>query len=233
LPTSNGGPYDKTGHAAQRLSGANGSTIRPASAARRFLSDTVPYADPYLQPMTSLSSRLARAAWGIVCLLLFRPSPRPCHAWRAFLLRCFGARLGSHCHIYPRARIWAPWNLRCGDAACIADDAEVYNHAPVTLDSHAIVSQQACLCSATHDMHDAAFPIVARPIRIGRRAWVCARATVMPGVSLGEGAVLALGSVATKDLAPWTIYGGLPARQIGMRRHRAESMDRPGRSDNE
>jgi len=63
--------------------------------------------DPYLMPYTSLASRAARAAWGLVYALLFRPSPRPLHAWRAFLLRCFGAQLGPRCHIYPRARIWA------------------------------------------------------------------------------------------------------------------------------
>lgn len=190
-------------------------------------------ADPYLKPMTSLRSRAARAAWWLACMLLFRPSPRPFHAWRAFLLRSFGARLGPRCHIYPRARIWAPWNLLCEDAACIADDAEVYNQALVTLDSHAIVSQQAFLCSATHDVHDSAFSLIARPIHIGRRAWVCARATVMPGVSLGEGSVLALGSVATKDLPPWTIHGGIPARQTGMRTQRTRSGEPAGTNGDE
>lgn len=176
-------------------------------------------ADPYLRPQTPLGNRMARALWAVACLLLFRPSPRPCHAWRAMLLRLFGARLGRHCHVYPRARIWAPWNLHCEDQATIADDAEIYNAWPVTLASHAIVSQGAYLCTATHDIDDPDFPMIGEGIRIGAHAWVCSRASVLPGVTLHEGAVLALGAVAARDLEAWSVHGGVPARRLRFRRH--------------
>lgn len=110
--------------------------------------------DPYHRANTSLRSRLGRLAWGIVYALLFRPSPRPLHAWRALILRLFGARLGASCHIYPHAIIWAPWLLTCEDSVAIANGAEVYNPAGVTLRSHAIVSQGAYLCGASHDIQD-------------------------------------------------------------------------------
>jgi putative colanic acid biosynthesis acetyltransferase WcaF len=171
-------------------------------------------ADPYLAPSFSLGNRLLRLGWGIVYVLLFRPSLRPMHGWRSFLLRCFGARLGPSCHIYPKAVIWAPWNLVCGYQATVADGAIVYNPKPITLGTHAIVSQEAYLCGATHDYEDPGFPLVAAEITIGAQAWIAARATVQPGVAVGEGAVLALGSVATKDLEPWTVYAGVPARRI-------------------
>ncbi len=90
-------------------------------------------ADPYLRPSFSLSNRMRRLAWSICWTLLFRTSPRPFHSWRAFLLRCFGARLGPHCHFYPRSRIWAPWNLLCADGVSLGDDAEIYNPSPVIL----------------------------------------------------------------------------------------------------
>ena len=137
------------------------------------------------------------------------------------LLRCFGARIASRCHIYPGCRIWAPWNLHCDDAVAIADEATVYNPAPVHLGSHAIVSQQAYLCAADHDIDDPAFPMTWQPIRIGAYAWVCARATVTAGVTMGDGAVLALGAVATTALDPWTVYAGVPARPIRARRWHA------------
>jgi putative colanic acid biosynthesis acetyltransferase WcaF len=175
-------------------------------------------ADPYLVPAFPLSHRLLRALWGFVYVLFFRTSPRPFHRWRAFLLRCFGAKLAPNVHIYPKARIWAPWNLICADQATIADEAIVYNPERIELGSHAIVSQQAYLCGATHDYEDPNFPLVALPISIGPYAWVCARATVQSGVRVGEGAVLALGSVATRDLQRWTVYGGIPARKIKMRK---------------
>jgi putative colanic acid biosynthesis acetyltransferase WcaF len=170
--------------------------------------------DPYVRPAFSFSNRARRALWNTVWLLLFRPTPRPLHAWRAGLLRIFGARLGPHCHIYPSARIWAPWNLICADHVAIGPGAEVYNPSPVQLDSHVILSQQAYLCGATHDYNDPAFPLIAYRMRLEAYAWVCARASVAPGVNLGEGAVLGLASVATRDLEPWTIYTGNPAAAL-------------------
>jgi putative colanic acid biosynthesis acetyltransferase WcaF len=183
-------------------------------------------ADPYLKASFSLQNRAARFGWGLCWGLLFRPSPRPFHRWRAFLLRLFGARLGPHCHIYPKCRIWAPWNLICAEAVSIADEAEIYNPSSITLGSHAIVSQQAYLCGATHDYNDAAFPLVSFPITVGAYAWVCARACVSPGINVGEGAVLGLGSVATRDLEPWTVYAGVPAKPI--KRRTGRPGDNPG-----
>src|SRR5262245_2665573 len=124
--------------------------------------------DPYARASFPLSHRLARAAWGVVQATLFRLSPRPFHRWRALLLRCFGARIGAGCHIYPGARIWAPWHLECGDVVGIADEAVIYNPAQVTIGSHATVSQQAYLCGASHDLADPAFPMIWEPISIGR-----------------------------------------------------------------
>ncbi len=178
--------------------------------------------DPYLRPASTLGNRAARALWGLAWLLLIRPSPRPLHRWRAFILRCFGARLGDNCHIYPSARIWAPWNLVCDEAVAIADGAEIYNPKPVHLGSHSIVSQQAYLCGATHDLDGPNFPMISAPIRVGAYAWICARATVQMGVTVGEGAVLGLGAIATKDLEPWSIYAGIPARRV---------KDRPRHAD--
>jgi len=172
---------------------------------------------PLVAVRISTPNKAARVLWGVVRLTLFRCSPRPAHAWRAFLLRSFGARLGRACHIYPGALVWAPWNLVCGDAVGVGDGAEIYNMAPVHLGDHAVISQGAYLCTATHDMNDPAFPLRAAPITVGRRGWVAARAVVMPGVTVGEGAVLGLGSLAAGSLEPWTVYAGVPARAFGNR----------------
>ena len=176
-------------------------------------------ADPYLRPAFSLQSRLARLLWNVTALLLFRFSPRPFFAWRAMLLRLFGAKLGPGCKIYPAARIWAPWRLTCDSNVAFADDAEIYNPAPMVFGSHAIVSQGAYLCGATHDLDDPAFPLLAYAMTFGPYSWVCARAVVGPGVDLAEGAVLGLASVATRSLDAWTVYAGSPAVAIRERRH--------------
>ncbi len=176
-------------------------------------------ADPYLRPAFSSGNRARRLLWNLCCALLYRPSLRPMHGWRAFLLRCFGAKIGPDARFYPKARIWAPWNLDCGKLMTVADGAEIYNPAPMRFGDYAIVSQDAYVCGATHDFDDPAFPLLAYAMEIGPRAWICARASVAPGVQVGEGAVLGLGSVATRDLEPWGVYGGIPAVKLRERRH--------------
>jgi putative colanic acid biosynthesis acetyltransferase WcaF len=175
-------------------------------------------AAPYLRPAFSLRDRLRRLNWNICWALLYRTSPRPLHSWRASLLRLFGATMGPNCHFYPRSKVWAPWNLICADQVTAGDGAEIYNPAPVTLGSHAILSQDAYVCAATHDYDDPAFPLIAYAMTIGPYAWVCARASVAPGVNIGEGAVLGLGSVATRSLDAWTVYAGVPAVKVKERR---------------
>lgn len=155
-----------------------------------------------------------RFLWQVVYYLLYRTSPRPMHAWRAMLLRLFGAKLGPGCHFYPSGKIWAPWNLICEDCCTLAGQAEIYNPSPIYLESHCIVSQQAFLCGATHDYNDPEFPMISYGMRLGRYSWICARASVSPGVNVGEGAVLGLGSVASSDLEPWTVYSGVPAVKV-------------------
>jgi putative colanic acid biosynthesis acetyltransferase WcaF len=184
-------------------------------------------ADPYLRPAFSFRDRLRRLNWNICWSLLYRTSPRPLHSWRSFLLRLFGATMGANCHFYPRSKVWAPWNLICADQVTAGDGAEIYNPAPVTLGSHAILSQDAYVCTATHDYDDPAFPLIAYAMTIGAYAWVCARASVAPGVNVDEGAVLGLGSVATRRLEAWTVYAGVPAVKVKERRQ--FPVDRPVR----
>ncbi len=186
------------------------------NAAEHISADSA--ADAYLRPAFSLGNRLRRQLWNVCWALLYRWSPRPLHAWRALLLRSFGAQMGPRCHFYPGSRVWAPWNLICADQVSAADGVEIYNPAPIRFGSHAILSQQAYICGATHDYDDPAFPLIAYSMSFGDYSWICARASVAPGVDVGEGAVLGLGSVATRSLEPWTVYAGVPAAKVKERR---------------
>jgi putative colanic acid biosynthesis acetyltransferase WcaF len=192
---------------------------RPQPEYRRSDSIAVPpNSDAYTQPSFSFGNRALRALWNLCWLLLYRPSPRPFHAWRSLLLRLFGAKLGPHCHFYPSAKIWAPWNLFCDDQVTAGDGVEIYNPAPIVCGSHVIFSQGSYVCGATHDYNDPAFPLLAYRMTFGAYAWICARASVAPGVNVGEGAVLGLGSVATRNLSAWTVYAGNPAVAIKQRK---------------
>jgi len=165
-------------------------------------------------PSFTLRNRFARVIWNAVCLLAFRFSPRPLHAWRAWILRCFGARLGRNCHIYPGAKIWAPWNLKCGDEVGVADGVILYNQAPIRLANRVVISQGSHLCTGTHNHESERFELVAQPIVVGERAWICAEVFVHPGVTIGEGAVIGARAVVTRNMPKWMVCAGHPCEPI-------------------
>jgi putative colanic acid biosynthesis acetyltransferase WcaF len=180
--------------------------------------------DPYRGPSFTLGHRLRRLAWNIVYALFFRCSPRPLHFWRAFLLRVFGARLGQGCHVYPSAKVWAPWNLEFGNYVGVADGVTLYSMNRISIGDFAVVSQGAHLCGGTHDYNSPNFQLVSKPISIGAHAWVCAEAFVHPGVVVPDGAVVGARSVVTRSLPDaWAVYAGHPCKQVGLRQRSVES----------
>lgn len=169
---------------------------------------------PYTGPCYSVQNRLARVAWSFVYCLFFRFSPRPMHGWRRFLLRCFGAKLGRGTRVYSRARVWAPWNLDVGESVGIADDAEIYNPAMITIGDFAVISQGAYLCAASHNYRQWSFTLIAAPIHIGSHAWIAARAIVQMGVTISDGCIVGAGSVVTRSLPAWSVCAGNPCRFV-------------------
>jgi putative colanic acid biosynthesis acetyltransferase WcaF len=165
----------------------------------------------FVGPTFSLSNRLKRIVWQLFWHLAARWTPPPLHRWRIFLLRLFGAQISWKAYVYPNVEIWAPWNLCIDDFGTLARGVVCYNIAPVRIGARAIISQGVHLCTGTHDYRNPNFPLIAKPINIGIRAWVCAGAFVGPGVTIADGAILAAAGVTFHDLEAWTIYIGNPA----------------------
>lgn len=166
----------------------------------------------------SLGHRLARFLWGVVYILLFRPTPRNFHFWRVMLLRIFGAKIHSKARVYPKAKIWAPWNLTMHEGATIGDEVDVYCVAPITLEAWAGVSAYSYLCAASHDFDNVEFPLTPAPIKLGRRCWLAADVFVAPGVTIGDGVVVGARSSVFSDLPPWMVCMGTPAKPVRPRK---------------
>lgn len=180
--------------------------------------------DPYMRPSFSMVNKIKRLLWNISWLLLCQWTPKPFHSWRSTVLRAFGAQLGKNNSIYPDCKIWAPWLLETEDAVTIGPGVEIYNPGGVRLEDHCILSQDAYLCGATHDYDSAQFTYVKKRIVIGHYAWVCAKAVVLPGVHCKEGSVLGAGSVTSKNLEPWMVYAGNPAKLVKPRNNFLQSI---------
>ncbi len=166
----------------------------------------------------SLKHRIFRGVWNIVWLLLASWTPPPLHPWRRFLLRLFGAKIGKHTRIYGSARIWYPPNLEMGDYSVLGWKVNCYSQGKVILEDYANVAQYVHLVTGSHDIDDPSFQLFTKPIRVCRHAWLASDCFVGPGVTVGEGAVLGGRGVAFKDLEPWTVYVGNPAKPIRKRK---------------
>lgn len=170
------------------------------------------------QDALTLGNKLARFAWNVFAFVLFRPFAGPVFRYyRSSVLRLWGAKIGKRCAVASSVKIWAPWNLEVGDYVAIGPRAGIYDVAKIVMGSNITVSQDAYLCTASHDISQLKKPLVVHPIELRDSTWVAARAIVLPGVTIGEGAVVGAGAVVTKDVEPWTVVGGNPAKFIKKR----------------
>lgn len=171
------------------------------------------FAKPYNR-RKQLKRILWRVTWSISTFLM--PSSLGLN-WKRFILRCFGARISSTAVVYSSAKIFMPWNLEMHDFSCLASGVDCYNAAPVVLEAYVTVSQRAYLCTASHNISSSSHEQVASPIIIRKRSWVAAEAFIAPGVTIGEGAVVGARAAVFRDVEPWHVVGGNPAKFIKKR----------------
>lgn len=164
----------------------------------------------------NMAEQFGRVLWALLTPF-FALSPRVFWGWRVALLRCFGATIGAHVHIYPSVRIAIPWNISIGDFCAVGDRATLYSLGRITLGNSATVSQNAHLCAGTHDHRDPTMPLLKQPITIGDGVWVCADAFIGPNVTVGAFAIVGARAVVVKDVPTAQIVAGNPAFQIGVR----------------
>ena len=155
--------------------------------------------------------------WYFVGSPLVKSDWLPLSKLKVATLRLFGATIGEGVRIKAGVRIKFPWRLTVGNFVWIGEDAWIDNLAPVTIESHVCISQGVYLCTGNHDWNHPNFRLIPAAIQIQAGSWIAAKAVIGPGIVVGCGAVLTLGSVASSALAPMTIYAGNPAVPIKLR----------------
>jgi maltose O-acetyltransferase len=158
--------------------------------------------------------------WRFLCALgfTFLPLTR-CFALRAWLLEQRGGRVAAGARVAGGNRVVGRGCLTIGADSWVGPYGLFFTHpdAPITIGARCDIAPEVCLITGTHESGNAlrrAGEDVARPIRIGDGCWLGTRVTVLAGVSIGHGAIVAAGAVVAGDVEPNTLVGGVPARLI-------------------
>lgn len=159
--------------------------------------------------------QIVRFLWNIVWVVFARPLPRSIgNGWKCLLLKSFGAKIAKGATVYSSAKVYYPANLIMEENSCLASNVDCYNVDVIRIGANATVSQCAYLCTASHDIYSKGHELITAPITIEPQAWIAADAFVGMGVTVGEGAVVGARAAVFKDVEPWTIVGGNPAKPI-------------------
>ena len=170
------------------------------------------------QNLLGRKHQIIRLIWGIVWTIFARPLPRSVgNGWKCFLLRLFGAKIAKDAVVYSSAKIYYPANLIMEEYSCLASNVDCYNVDVIKLGTNVTVSQGAFLCTASHDITSREHTLITAPIIVEDQAWVAAEAFVGMGVTIGEGAVVGARAAVFKNVEPWMIVGGNPAKPIKKR----------------
>jgi putative colanic acid biosynthesis acetyltransferase WcaF len=161
-----------------------------------------------------------RILWHFVNAVFLQSPLNPSSRLKVSILRLFGACIGTGVILKPSINVKYPWNLTIGDYSWIGENAWLDSLAPITIGSSACISQGVYLCTGNHDWSDPAFGLIVKPIVIEDGAWVGARATVLPGVTVKSHSIVAAGTVIAIDTEPYMIYAGNPAVAVKERKIR-------------
>lgn len=158
-----------------------------------------------------------RILWYLVNALVFDSWLFPWSSMKSALLKAFGAELGPGTVIKPRVNIKYPWNLSAGKNLWLGEGVWIDSLAPVRLGSNVCISQDAYLLTGNHNYTITTFPLIVKGITVEDGAWIGARATICPGVTIRDHTVITVASVVTKDTESHGIYQGNPAVLIKTR----------------
>ena len=150
--------------------------------------------------------------WWFVQAIAFPLTLHNAHNFRCWLLRLFGAKIGTGVVIRPSARFTYPWKVTIGDYSWIGEDVVFYSLDEIVIGSHCVISQKSYLCTGSHDFKDKAFGLITSPIIIENGAWVATDCFIAPGVTVGANTVIGARSSVFKDIPAQQVAWGNPCR---------------------
>jgi len=142
----------------------------------------------------------------------------PFHSLRKLVFVLAGVKLGRRSTIHIGVRFYQPKNITIGQGTIIGDHATLDGRAALTIGNHVDIASQVMIFNGQHDIDSEGFDPVDKPVVIKDYCFIGPRAIILPGVTLGKGAVVAAGAVVTKNVPDNTVVGGIPASSIRQRK---------------
>jgi len=144
----------------------------------------------------------------------------PCHHCRRFFYRVAGIKIGKGSTIHMGARFYDPRNISIGEDSIIGEGVVLDGRDKLNIGNHVDIASEVMIYNSEHDIDDPNFLAKNAPVLIEDYVFIGPRAIILPGVKIGKGAVVAAGAVVTKDVPPFAIVGGVPAKIIGERKNK-------------
>jgi len=144
----------------------------------------------------------------------------PSHTLRKLVFTIAGVKIGKGSTIHMGCGFFEPKNVRIGKDTIIGDNVFLDGRAPLVIGNHVDIASQVLIYNSEHDVNDPEFKARNEPVEIKDYVFIGPRAIILPGVTVGKGAVVAAGAVVTKDVKDFEIVGGVPAVKIGERKNK-------------
>jgi acetyltransferase-like isoleucine patch superfamily enzyme len=144
----------------------------------------------------------------------------PSHMFRKLFYRLSGVKIGKGSTIHMWANFFEPNGIRIGSDTIIGDHVFLDGRAPLIIGSHVDIASSVMIYNSEHDLESADFSAKTEPVEIMDYVFIGPRAIILPGVKIGNGAIIAAGAVVTKDVPDFAIVGGVPAKIIGERKNK-------------
>lgn len=155
---------------------------------------------------------------GAVALFLKLLSHFPSQHFRTWCLKYFfRMKISSNVVLYSGFQVRKPRGISIGKGTVVGYNCELDGRRGLTIGSNVNISSDVMIYTLQHDYNSVDFRQSGGSVEIGDYCWISARSIILPGVKIGEGAVVAAGAVVTKDVSPYTVVGGIPAKQIATR----------------
>lgn len=142
----------------------------------------------------------------------------PSHILRKLIYKLSGVKIGKGSTIHMWANFFNPKGVVIGEDAIVGDHCFLDGRDRLIIGSHTDIASQVLVYNSEHDLEDEWFRARTAPVEIGDYCFIGPRVIILPGVKIGNGAVVAAGAVVTKDVEPFKIVGGVPAKEIGERK---------------